>query len=57
MMRACVKDPPIFSRCILFQETACRQDINNLVGVFEVIYEKNMHANFQASSFSGMAGK
>jgi len=33
------------------------QDITNLVGKFEAIHVRIIHANFQASSFTGMAGK
>jgi len=40
-----------------FNISAFRQDIRNLVGKFEAIYVRNMHANFQALSFPGMAGK
>jgi len=58
MVRA---EPPIFSRCILLKKTAyisaSIQDIKNLVGKFEAIHVRNMHANFQVSSFTGMAGK
>jgi len=62
MVRAYVKDTfPFFSRCILLQKTAyisaSRQDIKNLVGKFESIHVRKMHANFQASRFTGMAWK
>jgi len=54
--------PHLFlSCCILLQKTAYisafRQNIKNLVGKFEAIHVRNMNANFQASSFTGMAGK
>jgi len=34
-----------------------RQDVKNLVGYFGAIYVGNMHANFQASSSTGMGVK
>jgi len=53
--------PLFFSRCILLQKTAyilaSRKDIKNLVVRFEAIHVRNMHANFQASSFTGMTRK
>jgi len=59
--RACMKPPLFFSRCVLLQKKACisasRQDIKNLFGKFEAIHVWNMHANFQASSFTVKAGK
>jgi len=46
---------------VLLQKTAyisaSIQDIKNLVGKFEVIHVRNMQASFQASNFTGMAGK
>jgi len=50
-----------FSHFILLPKTvyisASRHDIKNLGGKFEAIHVRNMHDNFQASSFLGMAGK
>jgi len=63
MHGACMREgPPIFftlhfiaGKQLLYLSS--RQDINNLVGKFEAIHVRNVHANFQASSFTGMAGK
>jgi len=33
-----------------------RQNIQNLVGYFGAIHVRIMHANFQASSFTGVGG-
>jgi len=50
-----------FSCCILLQKTAyfsaSRQDLKNLVGKFEAIHVRITHANFQASSCTGVVGK
>jgi len=37
--------------------SASRQNIKNLIGIFGAIHVGIMHANFQASSFTGVGGE
>jgi len=48
---------PIYYRTLNLNISAYRQNIKNLVGNFEAIYVRIMHAKFQTSSSTGVEGK